>query len=155
MKERIEHITLDTASLIMRNEEIAREKERIVKDILEHNSFSVKTHPSGPYHIHFTSAGNQLVIDIRKQGNGENVLTIPLMLGAFRRVIRDYHLICDSYVKAIESAHPAKIEAIDMGRRGVHNEGAEMLAEQLEPQLDIDFETARRLFTLISVLHMK
>lgn len=153
--ERIENLTLDSNFLVMRNEEIEREKDRAVKDILEHNSFSVKAHPEGPYHVHFTGEGNQLIMDIRTHNDDATVLKVPLMVGPFRRVIRDYHVICESYLQAIGSAHPSKIEAIDMGRRGVHNEGAEILVEQLQGDIDCDFETARRLFTLISVFHMK
>lgn len=154
MNEKIIHISLDPETLVMRNAEIAHEKDRAVSDILEQNNFSLKNNPSGPYQLHFTAGGGQLLLGICNQ-EGMPLKEVALFLSPFRTLIRDYHLICESYVKAIETANPSKIEAIDMGRRGVHNEGSDMLLEQLDQDVACDFETARRLFTLISVLHMK
>lgn len=155
MTEKIVSITLDNTTLIMRNDEIAREKERALNDILEHNNFSLKENPNGPYHIYLSSAEKKLLMNICKEGDTEILYCLPLKVAPFRRIMRDYHLICESYMSAVESANPAKIEAIDMGRRGLHNEGAEMLQEQLEDTIECDFETIRRLFTLISVFHMR
>lgn len=154
MTQKITHISLDPQTLFMRNAEITHEKDRAINDILEQNHFFLKKHPSGPYHVHFIGGGNQLLLDISNQ-EGKVLQELGLFLSPFRTVIRDYHLICDSYVKALETASPSKIEAIDMGRRGVHNEGSELFIEQLGSEMECDFETARRLFTLISVLHMR
>lgn len=155
MTEKIVHISLDPQTLVMRNAEIAHEKDRAVKDILEQNSFSLKKNPSGPYAVHFIGSGSQLILEVHNHEQEKMLQEVGMFLSPFRSVIRDYHLICDSYFKAIESANPSKVEAIDMGRRGVHNEGSEVLIEQLGSEIECDFETARRLFTLISVLHMK
>lgn len=155
MTEKIVAITLDNTTIIMRNDEIAREKERALNDILERNSFALKNNLPGPYHLYFSGAEKQLLIGVHKEGESEELENITLKVTPFRRIIRDYHLVCESYMKAVEMANPTKIEAIDMGRRGLHNEGAEMLGEQLEEKIECDFETTRRLFTLISVFHMR
>lgn len=152
--ETITQIILDPNTLIMRNEQIAHEKDRAINDILEQNHFSLKHNPSGPYHINFIGGGGQLRLDVQNQ-ESKSLQELTLFLSPFRTLIRDYHLICDNYVKALESANPSRVEAIDMGRRGVHNEGSELLIEQLNNDIECDFETARRIFTLISVLHMR
>ena len=108
----------------------------------------------GPYSLHLSLLEKRLCFDIRT-AEGERVITHVLSLTPFRRVIRDYDMICNSYYQAIRSASPAQIEAIDMGRRGLHNEAAELLVQRLEGKVVIDFDTARRLFTLIFALHWK
>ena len=108
----------------------------------------------GPYALHLSITENRLVFDIRQQ-DGAPLMAHLLSLTPFRRIVKDYFMICDSYYKAIRTATPTQIEAIDMGRRGLHNEGSELLQERLKEKIDVDFDTARRLFTLICVLHWK
>ena len=108
----------------------------------------------GPYRLRLSVEENRLIFDIRLEGDEEHG-KVMLSLTPFRRIIKDYFLICESYYDAIKSAAPAQIEAIDMGRRGLHNEGSTLLKERLSGKIDMDFDTARRLFTLICVLHIK
>jgi uncharacterized protein (UPF0262 family) len=121
---------------------------------LEANSFGVPGHDGGPYMLHLGMVEKRLCFDIRTSG-GEQVVSHHLSLTPFRSVIRDYEMICDSYYKAIRSASPTQIEAIDMGRRGLHNEAAELLMQRLDGKITVDFDTARRIFTLIFALHWK
>lgn len=109
---------------------------------------------AGPYHLSISVAEGRLILDIRRQDDSPHEMLI-LGLGRFRRVVKDYFAICDSYYQAIRKASAAEIETIDMARRGVHNEAAELLMERLEGKVEVDFATARRLFTLICVLHIK
>jgi uncharacterized protein (UPF0262 family) len=109
---------------------------------------------SGPFTLHIAITGNRLMFDIRRE-DGTPVVAHLLSLTPFRRIVKDYFMICDSYYQAIRTATPDKIEAIDMGRRGIHDEGSRTLQERLKGKVRIDFETARRLFTLICVLHWK
>ena len=118
------------------------------------NNFAVPGHAGGPYHLFVTLHDKKLVFDI-KDSEGSNVVTHILSLTPFRRMLRDYFMICESYYAAIRTATPAQIEAIDMGRRGIHDEGSRTLQERLKGKVRVDFETARRLFTLISVLHWR
>ncbi|HVW09397.1 MAG TPA: UPF0262 family protein, partial [Bryobacteraceae bacterium] len=108
----------------------------------------------GPYRLILSVEDNRLVFDIRLE-NGDEHGRVLLSLTPFRRVIKDYFLICESYFKAIRNAPPSQIETLDMSRRGVHNEGSELLKEQLHGKIEVDFDTARRLFTLLCVLHLK
>ena len=109
---------------------------------------------AGPYHLRIIVGDGRLVLDIRRENDSPHEMLI-LSLGRFRRVVKDYFAICDSYYQAIRKASAAEIETIDMARRGVHNEAAELLMERLEGKVEVDFATARRLFTLICVLHIK
>src|SRR5688572_9024531 len=116
--------------------------------------FAVKDQDRGPYKLALSVDDGRLVMVVSDEAGAE-VLTHPLSLAPVRRLIKDYFLICESYYSAIRDASPMQIEAIDMGRRGLHNEGAEVLAKTLEAKFSIDFETARRLFTLICALHVR
>ena len=109
---------------------------------------------AGPFTLHIGITGNRLMFDIRRE-DATPVVAHLLSLTPFRRIVKDYFMICDSYYQAIRTATPDKIEAIDMGRRGIHDEGSRTLQERLKGKVRIDFETARRLFTLITVLHWK
>lgn len=109
---------------------------------------------AGPYHLSISVAEGRLILDIRRE-DGSPHETLVLGLGRFRRTVKDYFAICDSYYQAIRKASAAEIETIDMARRGVHNEAAELLMERLDGKVEVDFATARRLFTLICVLHIK
>jgi len=150
--QRIAAIHFDTRSVEKRNPEIEHERAVAVYDLLEQNSFAPVGHTVGPYDLHLGVADNRLMLDIRAH-DGKPVIIFGLSLSPFRRVIRDYSIVCESYYAAINSQSLTQVEAIDMGRRAVHNEGAELLIQRLEGKVAIDRDTARRLFTLIYVLH--
>jgi uncharacterized protein (UPF0262 family) len=153
-RNRLVAITLDEESIGRGNPDQEHERAIAIYDICEANSFAVPDHDSGPYTLHVGIFDKKLALEV-KAADGSGCLTHYLSLTPLKRVIKDYELICDSYYKAIRSASPAQIEAIDMGRRGIHNEGSELLVQRLEGKLNIDFDTARRLFTLIYALHWK
>lgn len=149
---RILKIELDPDSLAAATADAEHERRVAIFDLLEANVFALHDGPAGPYHITLSTQDGRLVFDVRDAGD-EPLHAIVLSLNPFRRVIRDYFTICESYYDAIRSATPDRIEAIDMGRRGLHNEGSELLMERLKGKADMDFDTARRLFTLICALH--
>ena len=153
-KERLTKVTLDDSAVIRRSPEVEHERAVAIYDLLEDNAFRPIGDYGGPYHLHLSIAENRLLLEIRTEEQSPlGTVTLPLL--PFRRVIRDYFAVCETYYQAIKTASPAKIEAIDMGRRGLHNEGSELLQERLEGKIEIDFDTARRLFTLICVLHIR
>jgi uncharacterized protein (UPF0262 family) len=151
---RITAITLDERSVVRRTREVDQEREIAIYDLLEENSFEPAGSPGGPYQLILGSEENRLVFDIRLEDGSEHG-RIMLSLSPFRRVIKDYFVVCESYFAAIRTAPPSQIEALDMGRRGLHNDGSTLLQERLKGKIEIDFDTARRLFTLICVLHLK
>lgn len=135
--------------------DVEHERAVAIFDLIEENSFvPVGDSGQGPYRLKLSLAEQKLVLQIARD-NGEAVITHILSLTPFRRIVKDYYLICESYYAAIRSSTPSQIEAIDMGRRGLHNEGSETLQKRLDGKIDIDFNTARRLFTLICVLHWR
>jgi uncharacterized protein (UPF0262 family) len=135
--------------------DVEHERAVAIFDLIEENSFApVADTGNGPYRLKLSLAEQKLVFQIARE-NGEAVVTHILSLTPFRRIVKDYYLICESYYAAIRSSTPSQIEAIDMGRRGLHNEGSETLQKRLDGKIDIDFNTARRLFTLICVLHWR
>jgi uncharacterized protein (UPF0262 family) len=153
-RHRLIAVTLDEASIGRGNPDQEHERAIAIYDIVEANTFAVPNHDGGPYVLHLGLVEKKLCFDIRS-ADGQPVVAHHLSLTPFRGVIRDYEMICDSYYKAIRSASPAQIEAIDMGRRGLHNEAAEVLMQRLDGKIAIDFDTARRIFTLIFALHWK
>ena len=153
-KQRLVKVTLDEASIGSSSPDIDHERRVAIYDLIEDNSFAPCEHDGGPYVLNLSISENRLVFDIREE-NGAPVMAHLLSLTPFRKIVKDYFLICDSYNKAIRTATPTQIEAIDMGRRGLHNEGSDLLKERLKEKIEIDFDTARRLFTLICVLHWK
>jgi uncharacterized protein (UPF0262 family) len=153
-RRRLAAITLDEASIGRGNPDQEHERAVAIYDIVEANFFAVPNHEGGPYALHLALVEKKLCFDIRTQ-DGAPVVAHHLSLTPFRRVIRDYNLICESYYKAIRSASSTQIEAIDMGRRGLHNEAAELLMQRLDGKVIVDFDTARRIFTLIFALHWK
>jgi uncharacterized protein (UPF0262 family) len=153
-RRRLVAVTLDEASIGRGNPDQEHERAIAIYDILEANCFAVPNHDGGPYALHLGLVEKRLCFDVRT-GDGSPVVSHHLSLTPFRRVIRDYEMVCESYYKAIRSASPAQIEAIDMGRRGLHNEAAELLLQRLKGKLELDFDTARRIFTLIFALHWK
>lgn len=151
--QRIIDIELDERSIIRRNPNIEQERRVAIFDLLENNRFDPAGH-DGPFRIVLRVEDNRLAIDVHDE-RGKPLDTIRLGLARFRRPIRDYFAICDSYFKAVRTENPRGIETIDMARRAVHNEAAELLRECLDGKVELDFDTARRLFTLICVLHLK
>ena len=156
--QRILDISLDERTILWRNADIEQERRIAIFDLLEGNSFAPqRDYPgdyAGPYRINLHVEEGRLAIDIMHE-NGDALETLVLGMARFRRPIRDYFAICDSYYRAIKNASPQQIETIDMARRGIHNEAAELLIEKLDGKIAIDFDTARRLFTLICVLHIR
>jgi uncharacterized protein (UPF0262 family) len=124
------------------------------RDLLEQNSFAPIDDDNGPYVLHLKVDGARLVFDIRRE-NGKPVVAHLLSLSPLRRIVKDYYTICDSYYQAIRTATPDKIEALDMGRRAIHNDGSRVLMERLKSKVALDHDTARRLFTLVCVLHWR
>ena len=158
MDRRISHITLDEKTIIWRSADIEQERRIAIFDLLEGNHFAPqRVHPDGyvgPYRVGLRVEEGRLGIDVARE-DGSSLETHVLGMGRFRRPIRDYFAICDSYFQAVKASTPAQIETIDMARRGIHNEAAELLKTALDGKVDVDFDTARRLFTLICVLHIK
>jgi uncharacterized protein (UPF0262 family) len=131
------------------------DRRQAVQDLLAGNSFDPLGVPGGPFVLHLCVRDGRLVFDIRDEAE-EPVRAVALALGPFRRLMKDYHMIVQSHEQAVsEGGHEARIQAIDMGRRGLHNEGATLLEERLEGRIGLDFETARRLFTLVCALHQR
>ena len=151
---RLVAITLDEGSIGRSGPDVEHERAVAIYDLIEENVFEPTGHDVGPFALHLSIADNRLVFDVRL-ADGTPVVAHLLSLTPLRRIVKDYFMICDSYYKAIRTATPSQIEAIDMGRRGLHNEGSELLQERLKDKIGIDFDTARRLFTLICVLHWK
>ncbi len=130
------------------------ERRVAIYDLIEDNRFTVIGHHSGPYRLALSAAENRLVFDIWSERE-ERVSMIGLSLSPFRRIVKDYFMICESYYKAIRTATPSQIETIDMARRGLHNEGSDLLKERLDGKIEVDSVTSRRLFTLLCVLHWR
>jgi uncharacterized protein (UPF0262 family) len=152
--ERLVAVTVDENSIGTTNPDIEHERRVAIYDLIEQNTFAPIGHKEGPYALLLSMAENRLLFDIRT-ADGKPVVAHFLSLTPFRRIVKDYFMICDSYYQAIRTAAPDRIEAIDMGRRGIHDDGSQMLMERLKRKVHVDFDTARRLFTLICVLHWK
>lgn len=156
MANRISHIEIDDSGLKAPTPEIEQERRVAIFDLLEDNSFALPARgsavPEGPYHLLLAIRDRRLVFDI-DTAEGADAAEFHLSLGPFRQVVKDYFQICESYFDAVKKLPPSQIEAIDMARRGIHNEGARVLQERMEGKADVDIDTARRLFTLICVLH--
>ncbi|QPC86767.1 UPF0262 family protein [Mesorhizobium sp. NBSH29] len=135
--------------------DVEHERAVAIFDLIEENSFCpVGDAQAGPYRLKLSLVEARLVFAISREG-GDAVATHILSLTPFRRIVKDYYLICESYYDAIRSSTPSQIEAIDMGRRGLHNEGSQTLLDRLSGKIEVDFDTARRLFTLVCVLHWR
>jgi uncharacterized protein (UPF0262 family) len=152
-RKRLVAVTLDTLSIGRAPPDVEHERAVAIYDLLEENSFDVAGHP-GPYRLVLSLAEKRLVLDIRSEAD-EPVVAHVLSLTPFRKIVKDYFLICESYHQAIRTGSPSRIEAIDMGRRGIHNDGSRILQERLKGKVALSFDTARRLFTLICVLHWR
>jgi uncharacterized protein (UPF0262 family) len=136
------------------NPNIEHEREVAIFDILEGNSFALQDHDDGPYTLHLAIVEDRLVLNVGREA-GETIVTHMLSLTPLKRIMKDYFLVCESYYEAIRTAPPSRIQAIDMGRRGLHDEGSRVLSERLAGKIAFDIDTARRLFTLICALHWK
>ena len=153
-KARIVSIEIDEKSLAPAGPDADHERKVAIFDILEGNTFRIVGHEGGPYAVVLSLADNRLVFDVAEE-SGAPVRKMMLSLTTLRRVIKDYFMICDSYYDAIRNSTPSQIEAIDMGRRGLHNEGSQILTEKLADKVEVDFDTSRRLFTLVCALHAR
>lgn len=151
---RLVEVTLDSGSIGRNSSDVDHEREVAIFDLLERNSFALENHDGGPYTLHLSLADNRLVFTIGDE-NRAPMANVMLSLSPFRRLVKDYFLMCESYYQAIKTAPASRIEAIDMGRRGLHDEGSRLLMERLKGKILIDIATARRLFTLICALHWK
>jgi uncharacterized protein (UPF0262 family) len=154
-RQRLVKVTLDEESIGRSNPDVEHERQVAIYDLIEQNVFAPEGHADeGPFALHLSITGSRLVFDIRRE-DGTPIIAHLFSLTPLRRIVKDYYLICDSYYQAIRTATPDKIEAIDMGRRGIHDEGSRILTERLKGKVNVDIDTARRLFTLICVLHWK
>ncbi|OWK33449.1 UPF0262 family protein [Sphingomonas dokdonensis] len=155
---RIIDIELDERTILWRSADVEQERRIAIFDLIEGNHFAPQKHYAdgyaGPYRLALSVEEGRLVMQIKRE-DGSHLEALILGMARFRRPIRDYFAICDSYFQAIRQATPQQIETIDMARRGIHNEAAELLIERLKGKIEVDFDTARRLFTLICVLHIK
>jgi uncharacterized protein (UPF0262 family) len=151
---RLVKVTLDENSIGRSNPDIEHERAVAIFDLIEDNCFAPRGHDGGPYALQLAIVEGRLVFDIRL-ADGAPVIAHHLSLTPLRRIVKDYYMICDSYYAAIRNATPSQIEAIDMGRRALHDEGSTLLMERLKDKVEFDHDTARRLFTLICVLHWK
>ncbi|MBY6203073.1 UPF0262 family protein [Maritalea mobilis] len=151
------HIEIDTAGMPAPTPEIEQERKVAIFDLLEENTFGLPARderavPEGPYRLTLSIREKRLVFDVDTE-DGQDAAEFHLSLSPFRQVVKDYWQICESYYDAVKKLPPGQIEAIDMARRGIHNEGARILQERLENKAEVDVDTSRRLFTLICVLH--
>ncbi|MEI5667609.1 UPF0262 family protein [Bosea sp. CCNWLW174] len=147
-------VTLDEASLGRGSADQEHERAVAIYDLIERNHFALPDFDGGPYAVHLALVERRLAFEV-KSADGAPIVTHHLSLTPLKRIIKDYEMVCDSYYAAIRTATPSQIEAIDMGRRGLHDEAAVLLVERLANKVEIDNETARRLFTLIYALHWK
>jgi len=152
--QRLANISLDERTVVSRNADVEHERTVAIYDLLEENHFAPVEGFEGPFDLNLAIEDNRLVFGIRNE-TGVPLGTVALPLTPFRQIVKDYFTVCESYFEAIKTASPSRIEAIDMGRRGLHNEGSQLLRERLADKIEIDFDTSRRLFTLICVLHFR
>lgn len=153
-KDSIENIFLDGRTVISRSPQVEHERKAAIFDLLEENSFALESGQGGPYNLHLSIEENRLAFDVRDTKD-KPIKGFVLALSPFKSLIREYLMVCESYYQAIKSSSPSQIEAIDMGRRGLHNDGSTLLRERLEGKVKLDGNTARRLFTLVCVLHIR
>ena len=153
-KSRLVAITLDEKSTATSNLNLEHEREVAIFDILEGNSFALEGRVGGPYKLDLSIIEDRLVLAVATESD-EALITHMLSLTPLKRIMKDYFLVCESYYEAIRTAPPSHIQAIDMGRRGLHDEGSSVLLERLTGKIAVDLDTARRLFTLICALHWK
>jgi uncharacterized protein (UPF0262 family) len=151
--QRIATLTLDERTVVRRNPEIEHERAVAIADLLKDNRFAPVSGLEGPFSLHLAVEENRLVMEIAGAEGGNESIVLPL--APFRRIVKDYFLVCESYYQAIRGRGLEQVEAIDIGRRSLHDEGSSLLSERLAGKVAIDHDTARRLFTLICVLHLR
>jgi uncharacterized protein (UPF0262 family) len=154
-KARLTAIRLDQSSIKRGNANTEHEREVAIFDILECNYFALDGRDDGPYTLDLSVVEDRLVFAVAQEGNQQSAFSFLLSLTPLRRVLKDYFIVCESYYPAIRTAPPSRIQAIDMGRRALHDEGSKVLVERLKGKITVDNDTARRLFTLICALHWK
>ena len=153
-RHRLEAITLDAGSIRRGNSQIEHEREVAIYDILDANEFALLARDDGPYKLHLAVVDDRLQFAVTGSADAAPVdVSVPLL--PLRRVIKDYHLVCETYFDAVRTAPPSRIQQIDIGRRKLHDDGAAVLAEKLGGQIRMDTTTTRRLFTLVSALHWR
>lgn len=152
--QRIANVFLDERSVVRRSPQVEHERKAAIYDLIEDNVFSPAGHYDGPFNLHLKIEENRLVFSVCTTEDRE-LTSFSLSLNTFRSLIREYFMVCESYYQAIKTSSPSKIEAIDMGRRSLHNEGASLLKDRLQDKVDINERTSRRLFTLLCVLHIR
>jgi uncharacterized protein (UPF0262 family) len=152
--QRLVAVTLDEKSIGRSGPDIEHERAVAIYDLLEDNTFAPVGLEGGPFTLNLSITGSRLMLDIRR-ADGSPAMVHLMALSPLRRIVKDYYMVCDSYYAAIRTATPERIEALDMGRRSLHDEGSELLMERLKRKVKVDFDTARRLFTLVCVLHWK
>ena len=153
-KKRIVKFELDEKTVVRRAAHVEHERKVAVFDLLEENRFNPVDDDGGPYALKLGIEENRLVFDVRSE-DGQAVGTYTIPLKTFQKIVKDYFMVCESYLDAIKTAPPSRIEALDMGRRGLHNEGSDILRDRLDGKIEMDRPTARRLFTLVCVLHIR
>jgi len=153
-RSRLVAVTLDEASIARGNANIEHEREVAIFDLIDSNSFAIEGRNDGPWRLTLAILDDKLVFSVATEAD-EPVVTHMLSLTPLRRVMKDYFIVCESYYQAIRTAPPSRIQSIDMGRRGLHDEGSRILAERLKGKVTVDHDTARRLFTLVCTLHWK
>lgn len=153
-KNRLVDVQLDPNSLAVANPDVEHERRVAIFDLLEDNEFEIIDGDAGPYILNLSVQEGRLLFDVKHE-NGADLKVFILSLSPLRRIIRDYLMICESYHHAIRNSTPSQIEAVDMGRRGLHNEGSEILEMRLKDKIKFNFDTARRLFTLVCALHIR
>ena len=153
-QKRIVNVFLDHRTVVRRQPEVDHDRAVAIFDLLEENFFDLVGGLDGPYNLHLSVEENRLLFGVCDEADYP-VINFSLPLSNFRSIVKDYLVVCDSYYDAIKTATLSRIEAIDMGRRGLHNEGSHVLQDRLAPHVKINFDTARRLFTLICVLHQR
>jgi uncharacterized protein (UPF0262 family) len=153
-RTRLIDVKLDEKTLVRRSPEVEHERAIAIYDLLEDNYFEPVGCGEGPYKLYLSLQDNRLIFDVR-DSEGAELGKIPVPLMPFRRIVKEYFEICQTYYDAIKTAPASRIEAIDMGRRGLHNDGAELLRERLKGKIELDENTSRRLFTLLCVLHIR
>ncbi len=151
---RLTEVVLDDASIGRSTPDVEHERAVAIFDLVEENTFQPAGDVEGPFRLKLSVIEQRLVFDIADEA-GEQIAVHILSLTPFRRIVKDYYMVCESYYEAIKSSSPSQIEAIVMGRRGLHNEGSQTLKDRLDNKIDMDFDTARRLFTLVCVLHWR
>ncbi len=156
MTESIIELTLDEATIRYRNPEIKHEREMAITDLLHQNRFEpLELKGKGPYKLHLSAVDQRLFMSVKSSIDEGEAQTIILSMRGFRKLIKDYFMMWEAYSEGISTHTSEKLQALDMGRRAMHNEGAELLISSLEHQVAVDLDTARRIFTLICILHLK